>query len=131
MQIPFLETSAKTAANVEEAFIVMSRQIKDRYVRPSNTGKFGLTCCGTASTPRPRHQQIPRLALSRRVRASTRVPLGAAAELILRFYASAAARPVTMFIVHDLTMLHVILRIHYLLEHYRIYLHCRRMVCVN
>ncbi|EPS98399.1 hypothetical protein FOMPIDRAFT_1031548 [Fomitopsis schrenkii] len=29
MQIPFLETSAKTAANVEEAFIVMSRQIKD------------------------------------------------------------------------------------------------------
>ena len=32
MQIPFLETSAKTAANVEEAFVVMSRQIKDRYV---------------------------------------------------------------------------------------------------
>ncbi|KAI0730163.1 GTP-binding protein ypt1 [Fomitopsis betulina] len=29
LQIPFLETSAKTAANVEEAFIVMSRQIKD------------------------------------------------------------------------------------------------------
>lgn len=63
MQIPFLETSAKTAANVEEAFIVMSRQIKDRCVQPSDTGELGLTCDGTASTPRLQHQQILRLAL--------------------------------------------------------------------
>ena len=63
MQIPFLETSAKTAANVEEAFIVMSRQIKDRYVQPCDTGKFGLTCDGIASTLRLQHQQMLRLAL--------------------------------------------------------------------
>lgn len=30
--IPFLETSAKNASNVEEAFLTMARQIKGRYV---------------------------------------------------------------------------------------------------
>lgn len=30
--IPFLETSAKNATNVEQAFLTMSKQIKDRYV---------------------------------------------------------------------------------------------------
>ena len=29
--IPFLETSAKSATNVEQAFLTMSKQIKDRY----------------------------------------------------------------------------------------------------
>jgi len=28
--IPFLETSAKSATNVEQAFLTMSKQIKDR-----------------------------------------------------------------------------------------------------
>jgi Ras-related protein Rab-1A len=28
--IPFLETSAKNATNVEQAFLTMSKQIKDR-----------------------------------------------------------------------------------------------------
>lgn len=30
--IPFLETSAKNATNVEQAFLTMSKQIKDRWV---------------------------------------------------------------------------------------------------
>jgi hypothetical protein len=33
--IPFLETSAKNATNVEQAFLTMSKQIKDRYVKVS------------------------------------------------------------------------------------------------
>lgn len=30
LSIPFLETSAKNATNVEQAFLTMSKQIKDR-----------------------------------------------------------------------------------------------------
>ena len=30
--IPFIETSAKTAANVEKAFLMMAAEIKSRYV---------------------------------------------------------------------------------------------------
>ena len=30
--IPFIETSAKTAANVEKAFMIMAGEIKNRYV---------------------------------------------------------------------------------------------------
>lgn len=32
LQIPFLETSAKTAQNVEKAFNTMAREIKEQYV---------------------------------------------------------------------------------------------------
>jgi Ras-related protein Rab-1A len=32
LQIPFLETSAKNATNVEQAFLTMAKQIKDRFV---------------------------------------------------------------------------------------------------
>jgi Ras-related protein Rab-1A len=32
LKIPFLETSAKSATNVEQAFLTMAKQIKDRYV---------------------------------------------------------------------------------------------------
>lgn len=32
LTIPFLETSAKNATNVEQAFLTMAKQIKDRYV---------------------------------------------------------------------------------------------------
>jgi Ras-related protein Rab-1A len=31
LSIPFLETSAKNATNVEQAFLTMAKQIKDRY----------------------------------------------------------------------------------------------------
>jgi len=31
LNIPFLETSAKNATNVEQAFLTMAKQIKDRY----------------------------------------------------------------------------------------------------
>ncbi len=31
--IPFLETSAKNATNVEQAFLTMAKQIKDRWVQ--------------------------------------------------------------------------------------------------
>ena len=34
LSIPFLETSAKNATNVEQAFLTMAKQIKDRYVFP-------------------------------------------------------------------------------------------------
>lgn len=51
MQIPFLETSAKTAANVEEAFIVMSRQIKDRYVVPASVVPSSDPRCSIDSAP--------------------------------------------------------------------------------
>lgn len=33
LNIPFLETSAKSATNVEQAFLTMAKQIKDRYVQ--------------------------------------------------------------------------------------------------
>lgn len=32
ISIPFLETSAKNATNVEQAFLTMAKQIKDRFV---------------------------------------------------------------------------------------------------
>ncbi|TFY82289.1 hypothetical protein EWM64_g1720 [Hericium alpestre] len=32
LSIPFLETSAKSATNVEQAFLTMAKQIKDRFV---------------------------------------------------------------------------------------------------
>jgi hypothetical protein len=32
LSIPFLETSAKNATNVEQAFLTMAKQIKDRYL---------------------------------------------------------------------------------------------------
>ena len=32
LNIPFLETSAKNATNVEQAFLTMAKQIKDRCV---------------------------------------------------------------------------------------------------
>lgn len=38
LTIPFLETSAKNATNVEQAFLTMAKQIKDRYV-PSLIGQ--------------------------------------------------------------------------------------------
>ena len=34
LAIPFLETSAKSATNVEQAFLTMAKQIKDRWVIP-------------------------------------------------------------------------------------------------
>ncbi|THH20360.1 hypothetical protein EW146_g984 [Bondarzewia mesenterica] len=42
LSIPFLETSAKNATNVEQAFLTMAKQIKDRMgstSTPSGTGK--------------------------------------------------------------------------------------------
>jgi Ras-related protein Rab-1A len=33
LNIPFLETSAKNATNVEQAFLTMAKQIKDRYAQ--------------------------------------------------------------------------------------------------
>src|ERR1700727_239797 len=52
--IPFLETSAKNATNVEQAFLTMARQIKVTPRHPSS-------CCGMAYfrnewAPHQRHQ---------------------------------------------------------------------------
>lgn len=35
--IPFLETSAKNATNVEQAFMTMAAEIKNRYALPSSS----------------------------------------------------------------------------------------------
>jgi len=37
--IPFLETSAKNASNVEQAFLTMARQIKERMGTTTNQNK--------------------------------------------------------------------------------------------
>ena len=37
--IPFLETSAKNATNVEQAFLTMARQIKERMGTTANQNK--------------------------------------------------------------------------------------------
>lgn len=42
LNIPFLETSAKNATNVEQAFLTMSKQIKDRCV--TGTRRLGRIC---------------------------------------------------------------------------------------
>ena len=38
--IPFLETSAKNATNVEQAFMTMAAEIKNRVGPPAPSGKF-------------------------------------------------------------------------------------------
>jgi len=37
--VPFLETSAKSANNVEQAFLTMARQIKERMGTPTTNNK--------------------------------------------------------------------------------------------
>lgn len=46
LNIPFLETSAKNATNVEQAFLTMAKQIKDRMGSNAvnqNTNKVNVT----------------------------------------------------------------------------------------
>jgi Ras-related protein Rab-1A len=49
--IPFLETSAKNSTNVEQAFLTMAKQIKDRVgaqqLASSGTGRVNLPASGT------------------------------------------------------------------------------------
>ena len=40
--IPFLETSAKNATNVEQAFMTMAAEIKNRYVVAAKQGLWSL-----------------------------------------------------------------------------------------
>jgi hypothetical protein len=42
MGIPFMETSAKNAINVEQAFMAMAASIKDRYTDNVLTGKYPI-----------------------------------------------------------------------------------------
>lgn len=52
LTIPFLETSAKNATNVEQAFLTMAKQIKDRMGANSVAGgpqKVGVKVGGGAS----------------------------------------------------------------------------------
>ena len=50
LNIPFLETSAKYSTNVEQAFLTMAKQIKDRMgastVGSGNNGKAGVNLSG-------------------------------------------------------------------------------------
>lgn len=46
--IPFLETSAKNATNVEQAFMAMAAEIKNRYYTLSNVALVG---CGKLIIP--------------------------------------------------------------------------------
>jgi len=43
LNIPFLETSAKNATNVEQAFLTMAKQIKDRMGSPTGVGNAKST----------------------------------------------------------------------------------------
>lgn len=47
MGIPFLETSAKNSTNVEQAFLTMAKQIKDRV----GTQKFTSATAGRVNLP--------------------------------------------------------------------------------
>lgn len=51
MGIPFLETSAKSATNVEQAFLTMAKQIKDRIgaaqLQAGGAGRVNLPTAGT------------------------------------------------------------------------------------
>ena len=60
--IPFLETSAKNATNVEQAFMTMAAEIKNRYLQVLQAGlsvvaagksalSVGLMCSRMASQP--------------------------------------------------------------------------------
>lgn len=51
--IPFLETSAKNATNVEQAFMTMAAEIKNRYCRAA----AWLSVVGTASPGLPEHER--------------------------------------------------------------------------
>ncbi len=42
LKIPFLETSAKNASNVEQAFLTMAAEIKSRCVFPSASFSIAL-----------------------------------------------------------------------------------------
>jgi len=55
LNIPFLETSAKNAVNVEQAFLTMAKQIKDRMGATSSTS--GGTGKSTTITPGQSVQQ--------------------------------------------------------------------------
>ena len=50
LNIPYLETSAKDATNVESAFLTMAKQIKDR-VGPSQMAKTGERKGATVQLP--------------------------------------------------------------------------------
>lgn len=49
--MPFLETSAKNSVNVEQAFLTMAKQIKDRVgatqLASSGAGRINLPTSGT------------------------------------------------------------------------------------
>lgn len=49
--VPFLETSAKNSTNVEQAFLTMAKQIKDRVgaqqLSATGTGRVNLPSSGT------------------------------------------------------------------------------------
>jgi Ras-related protein Rab-1A len=47
LSIPFLETSAKNATNVEQAFLTMAKQIKDRMGSPSSGANKDKVCMFT------------------------------------------------------------------------------------
>lgn len=53
--IPFLETSAKNATNVEQAFLTMAKQIKDRIgasqLNAGASGRVNLPTGGTKLEP--------------------------------------------------------------------------------
>ncbi len=48
--IPFLETSAKNATNVEQAFMTMAAEIKNRWVVASTTWQRAAGQCWTATS---------------------------------------------------------------------------------
>ena len=62
--IPLLETSAKTSAGVEEAFIAMAKQIKERYAVVQTVSAWRPDVMEVVSTPTRSLQVTPRRATS-------------------------------------------------------------------
>lgn len=54
LNIPFLETSAKNAVNVEQAFVTMAKQIKDRV----SSGKLAAVGSGAAKVNLPSSSKL-------------------------------------------------------------------------
>ncbi|RYR78225.1 hypothetical protein Ahy_A01g002959 isoform A [Arachis hypogaea] len=63
IRIPFMETSAKNATNVEQAFMAMAAEIKNRCYSCGNNGKPANEQCEASNSSNPRTASKPEVRL--------------------------------------------------------------------